>query len=76
MCFLYDLESDGLHSSQSFIAGLGNVRRWQEEAVMPAVLELECEGVFDAKVVRPVIRTTGSQIWRTDGDTRVCSVSD
>lgn len=64
--FLYNLESNSLHSDQSFIAGLGNVRWWQEEAVAPTVLELKCEGVFDAEVVRPVIRATRSQVWRID----------
>lgn len=76
LCFLYNLESNGLHSNQSFIAGLGNVRWWQEEAVAPAVLELKREGVFDAKLVRPVIRATRGQVWRTDNDTHVYLVSD
>lgn len=66
LCFLHNLQSNSLHSSQSFIAGLGNMRRWQEEAVLPTVLELKCEGVFDAKVVGPIIRTTRSQVWRTE----------
>lgn len=65
-CFLYNLESNSLHSNQSFIAGLGNLRRWQEEAVLPTVLKLKCERVFDAKVVCPIIRTTRSQVWRTE----------
>lgn len=75
MCFLYNLESNGLHSKEGFIAGPGNVRWWQEEAITPAVLELKCEGVFDAKVVRPIIRATRSQIWTTDNNIHVYFVS-
>lgn len=64
--FLYNLESDGLHGSQSFVARFGNLRRWQEEAVLPAVLELEREGVFNAEVVGPVVRTTRSQVCKAE----------
>ncbi len=71
LCFLYNLEGDGLHSNQSFIARPWNARRWQEEAITPTVLELKCERVFDAKVVRPVIGSARSQVWRKTSDTNV-----
>lgn len=73
--FLYNLESNGLHSGQGFITGLGNVRWWQEEAITPAVLELKREGVFDAEVVRPVVRATRSQVWRKEMTT-VCVLTE
>lgn len=63
--FLYDPASNGLQSCQSFITSLRNVRWWEEKAITPTVLELKCEGVFDAKVIDPVIRSTRSQVWRT-----------
>lgn len=63
--FLYDPTSNGLQSCQSFITSLHNVRWWEEKAITPTVLELKCEGVFDAKVIDPVIRSTRSQVWRT-----------
>lgn len=66
MHLLYNLESDGLHGGQSFVAGLGDVRRRQEEAVAPAVLELQREGVFDTGLVRPVVRAARGQVWRTE----------
>lgn len=41
--------------------------RWrQQEAIPPAILELECEGVLDAEVVCPVVGTSRSQVWRTN----------
>lgn len=66
MRLLYHPESNGLHGRQSLVAGLGDVRRRQEEAVAPAVLELQREGVLDADVVRPVVGATRSQVWRTE----------
>lgn len=59
---LYNLESDGLQSRQGFVARLRDVRRRQQEAVTPAVLELEREGVLDAQLVRPVVGAAGGQI--------------
>lgn len=64
--FLDHPESDGLHGRQSLVAGLGDVRRRQEEAVAPAVLELHREGVLDADVVRPVVGAARSQVWGTE----------
>lgn len=72
--FLYDPASDGLHSSQSFITGWCNVGGWQEEAILPTVLKLKCKGVFDAEVVSPVIRATGSQVWKTE-NTLMCKLT-
>lgn len=63
--FLYDPASNGLQSCQSFITSSRNVRWWEEKAITPTVLELKCEGVFDSKVIDPVIRSTRSQVWRT-----------
>lgn len=58
--FLYDPASDALHSCQSLITGPCDVGWWEEKAIAPPVLELKCKGVFDAKVVDPVIGAPGS----------------
>ena len=59
---LYDPESDGLEGDERLVAGPRDLRRREEEAVSPSVLELERERVLDAEFVRPVVGAPRRQV--------------
>lgn len=63
------MRHDAPQPQPGLLGGGDNLIGWQQEAVVPGISQLKCEGVLDAIIVRPVDAAAASWVCKSEGHT-------